>query len=111
MRRFMKKPHDMSIKEYVARAVEINNYLLQFPPSVPTGNSKKLTNNKLLELLEFGIPLKWRNKLHLKKIKVQEHTIKEFTKMCKRIESALSDSPSTKRTNKGSSHKNKSHGN
>ena len=59
MRCFLKKPQDMSIKEYVA--VETNDYLLQFPPSVPTGNSEKLPNDELLELLAFGTPLKWRN--------------------------------------------------
>ena len=56
MQGFPKKPADMKIKEYVSRVVEINNYLLQFHPSVPLGNSEKLPNNKLLELLEFGIP-------------------------------------------------------
>ena len=61
MRCFLKKNQDMCIKEYVARVVNINNYLLQFLPSVPTGNSEKLPNDELLELLEFGIPLKWRN--------------------------------------------------
>ena len=50
--------------------VKINDYLPQFPPSVPLGKSEKLLNKKLLELLEFRIPLKWRNKMHLQKIKV-----------------------------------------
>ena len=49
--------------------------------------------------------------MHLQNFKVQEHTIKEFTKMCERLESALIDSPSTKRTNKGLSHKNEFRGN
>ena len=35
------------------------------------------------------------------KLQVQEHTIKEFTKMCERLESAFSDLPSSKRVNKG----------
>ena len=48
--------------------------------------------------------------MHLQNFKVQEHTINEFTKMCERLKSALSDSPSNERTNKGSSHKNKSGG-
>ena len=86
----------MGIKEYLTRVVTINNYLPQFPPSVPLENSKKLLNKELLELLEFGIPLKWRNQMHLQNFKVQEHTIKEFTKMCERLDSALSDSPSNK---------------
>ena len=32
MRRFLKKPADWDIKKYVARVVEINEYLPQFPP-------------------------------------------------------------------------------
>ena len=32
MRRFLKKPADWDIKKYVARVVEINKYLPQFPP-------------------------------------------------------------------------------
>ena len=41
--------------------------------------------------------------MNLQNFKVQEHTIKEFTEMCKRLESAFSESPSTEQTNKGSS--------
>ena len=61
MQLFLKKPEDMKIKEYVARVVQINNYLPQFPPTTPLGNSKKIPNNKLLDLLKFGTPLKRRN--------------------------------------------------
>ena len=32
MRRFLKKPTDWDIKQYIARVVEINEYLPQFPP-------------------------------------------------------------------------------
>ena len=46
--------------------------------------------------------------MHLQNFKVQEHTIKEFTNMCERLEPTLSDLPSTEQTNKGSSNKNKS---
>ena len=76
MRRFLKKPADWDIKQYVARVVEINEYLPRFPPKVIGGNSEKLPDKKLLELLEFGIPLKWCNQLHLRNFNVQEHTIK-----------------------------------
>ena len=44
--------------------------------------------------------------MHLQNFKVQEHTIKEFTEMCERFKSTLSDSPSSKQTNKGLSNKN-----
>ena len=46
--------------------------------------------------------------MYLQNFKVQEHTIKEFTKMCERLESVLSDLPSRKQTNEGSSNKKES---
>ena len=70
MRRFLKKPADWNIKKYVARVVEINEYLVQFPPKTIIRNSNKIPEDKLLELLNFGIPLKWRNHLHLQNYKV-----------------------------------------
>ena len=107
----MKKPADMQIKEYMARVVKINNYFPQFPPTAPLGKSKKLSNDKLLDVLKFGIPLKWRNQMHLQKFKVREHTIKEIINICERLESTFSDLPSRKQTNKGLSDKNKYRGN
>ena len=80
-------------------------------PKVIGRKSEKLPNDKLLELLKFRIPLKWRNQLHLQNFNVQEHTIKEFSEMCERLESAFRDSPSSKPSNKGSSDKNESCGN
>ena len=107
-RHFLKKLANMNIGNCMSRVVEINNFLLQFPPCVPGANSKKLPTNKLLELLEFGILLTWRNQMHLQNFQIQQLTIKAFTKMCERLESAFSDSPSNKHTNKGPSNKNES---
>ena len=84
---------------------------LNSPPNVIGGNSEKLPNDKLLELLKFRIPLKWRNQLHLQNFNVQEHTIKEFTVMYEWLESTFCDLPSSEPSNKGSSNKNKSRGN
>ena len=103
MRRFLKKPADWDIKKYVARVVEINDYLVQFPPKTAGADPEKLPEDELLELLEFGIPLRWRNQLHLQNYKVQDHTIKEFTKICERLESVFRDSPSNDSTNKNKS--------
>ena len=46
--------------------------------------------------------------MHLQKCKVQEQAIKAFKKMCERLESAFSDSPSSKQANNGLSNKNES---
>ena len=60
MQRFLKKPRDMLVQEYIARVIEINNYLEEFLPTIIGGNSIKLSDNKLLDLREFGISIKWQ---------------------------------------------------
>ena len=56
MRRFLKKPRDMPVQDYIAQVIEINDYLAEFPPTIVDGNAIKLPDNELLDLLEFGIP-------------------------------------------------------
>ena len=63
MRRFLKKPRDMPMQEYIARVIKINDYLKESPPTVVGGNTTKLPDNKLLDLLEFGIPISWQRQM------------------------------------------------
>ena len=46
------------MKLYFAHVIEINDYLEEFLPVIVGRNSTKLPDNKLLDLLEFGIPIK-----------------------------------------------------
>ena len=55
MRRFLKKPLDMPVQEYIAQVIKINDYLEEFRPTIVGGNATKLPDNDLLDLLEFGI--------------------------------------------------------
>ena len=59
MRRFLKKPRDMPVRDYIAQVIEINDYLAEFPPTIVGGDILKLPDNKLLDLLEFGMPITW----------------------------------------------------
>ena len=64
MRRFLRKPAEMTAKDYVARVCKINSYLTAFPTD-PGRQATKLPTNKLLDLLEFGVPLRWQRAMHL----------------------------------------------
>ena len=58
MRRFSRKLYQMATKDYVAQVVELNNLLTRFPATNPNLPATKLPDDKLLNLLEFGVPLK-----------------------------------------------------
>ena len=57
------------------------------------GNTTKLLDNKLLDLLEFGIPIKWHRKMQVQHFEPTARTLQNFQDFCKRLESAL-DEPS-----------------
>ena len=58
MRGFLKKPQGMPVQDYIACVTEINDYLTKSPPLfIAGGNATKLLDNKLLDLLEFRIPI------------------------------------------------------
>eukprot|EP00957_Ditylum_brightwellii_P014975 1129301-Ditylum_brightwellii.AAC.1 len=51
-----------TIKEWVARVLELNGYLKDFP--VTNGNpTQPLDADELLDILEYGVPVSWRRKL------------------------------------------------
>ena len=51
MSQFLKKPRDMPVKDYIARLIEINDYITESPPTVVGGDAIKLPDDKLLDLL------------------------------------------------------------
>ena len=57
MHRFLIKPADMLANHYIAQVCEINSYLTAFPTK-QSREATKLPTDKLLDLLEFGVPLK-----------------------------------------------------
>ena len=93
MRRFLKKPRDMPVRDYIARVIEINDYLIEFPPTVVGGDSTKLPDDELLDLLEFGIPIKWQRQMQVQNFEPTAGTLREFQDFCERLESALDEYP------------------
>ena len=82
----------MPVQEYITRVIEINDYLKEFPPVTTGGNATKLPDDELLDLLEFGIPIKWQRQMQNQNFKPAVGTLCEFQDFCERLESTLEDS-------------------
>ena len=64
MRRFLRKPADMISKDYIIWVCKINSYLTALPTK-PGREATKIPTDEFLDVLEFGIPLKWQRAMHL----------------------------------------------
>ena len=57
MRRFLKKPRDMLVQDYIAQVIKINDYLAEFPPTIVGRDAVKLPDDKLLDILSLFLPI------------------------------------------------------
>jgi len=83
MRRQMRKPREMRIRDFVARVQEINNYLSQFPPF---GAAQILPEDEVLDILETAVPVSWQKEFVRSGFDPMEHDIREFVDRCERVE-------------------------
>ena len=83
MNRYMKKPHDLPTKSFVAAVSRINNYLPFFPKAT---NSSKYDEEELIGLMEFALPKSWRDAFDLKGYVPSQSDKLEFIDQCERIE-------------------------
>ena len=71
----------------MARLIEINSYLPEFPPTTTGGaDPASLPDDELLDILEFGMPSSWQKQMVLQDFDPLQHTIKQFTEFCERME-------------------------
>jgi hypothetical protein len=84
MRRFMRKPRDMSTRLFVARVTELNAYLEHFPPYA---ENQRLANDELMDIFEFSIPNAWQKEAIRQGFDIMQHTASEFVEFCERLES------------------------
>jgi hypothetical protein len=83
MRRYLRKPIGMKIRNFMSRLVEINEYLKLFPPY---GENQKLPMDEVLEIAEFASPSKWRKAMNMHGFEATLHTPSEFVEFCERLE-------------------------
>ena len=55
---FCQKPSEMKFRTYLTRLCEMNDYLTHFPPNFCV--SQKLTDQQIIEIVNFGMPTKWK---------------------------------------------------
>ena len=79
MRRSLRKPRDMSIREYVNRVLELNDQLASYPGTGDITDGTKLPEDEILDLLEFGIPNTWQKAMLLQDFDAQVHTCLLYT--------------------------------
>ena len=81
MRNAFKLPAGWAIKRYVARIVEINNYLPDFPPFQ---QDQKLQDDEILEIVKYGVPVKWQHALLQQEASGREKDLSEVVKFFER---------------------------
>lgn len=88
MRRFIRKPADMSTRMFAARLQELNNYLPKFPTTAPGMPAPaKLEDDEIVDIMEFGVPRHWQQKMVEHDFDVMTSSIHEFIDFCDRMES------------------------
>ena len=86
MRNMFKMPTNWPIRQYVTRIKEINNYLPSFPPFE---QNQKLAEDEMIEIIKYGMPVKWQNELLKQDNGNKEHTLIEivrFFEKCAQID-------------------------
>ena len=86
LRRFVRKPATMKIRDYAARLSEINNYLPSFPENANGEKPEVLPEDEMVDLMEFGVPNSWQRYMALQDFEPLDGTVDTFVKFCERIE-------------------------
>jgi hypothetical protein len=83
MRRYLRKPKDMTTREFAARLSELNQYLKQFPPFE---DNQEIDDEELIDIMEFGIPNSWQTNMVLQGFDPLDNTLADLVAFCKRHE-------------------------
>ena len=90
LRRYVKKPRDMSIMHMVARLTELNNQI----PNYPDGSdNNKLGDDVLKEVVEWAIPKAWKDQMALQRFRIERKTLEEVIEFCKDMEQYEKSNP------------------
>ena len=83
MRRILRKPQGMKIRDYFARYIELNEYLPHFPPF---DKDQELPDDEILEHAEFAIPNSWQKQMVMHGFNTISRTMDDFIEFCERLE-------------------------
>jgi hypothetical protein len=102
MRRKMRKPAEMPIRQYVNHLQRINDE--ELPNSPPYAVNQKLSEDEITDIITFGIPKSWNKEMDKQDFDPFRRgtTLLNLVEFCERIEST-EDSPTITRSNTTSS--------
>jgi hypothetical protein len=83
MRRYMQKPRNLKMQEYMARVEELNNDLGYFPSFM---QGSRLVEDELLDIYEFGVQAAWQKRFLLHGFDPLKHWKQEFLEFCEQLE-------------------------
>jgi hypothetical protein len=87
MQRFLCKPLGTPIRDFIARLIEMNNYLPQFPPQQLGGPVGVILDvEELKEVGEFSIPASWQKGMVQHGFDPADHSLNELFEFCERFE-------------------------
>ena len=87
MRRFVRKPANMSTRQFAARLQELNAYLSKFPTAAPGQPAPaKLDADEIVDIMEFGVPRSWQRKMVEHDFDAMTSSVSSFIDFCDRME-------------------------
>ena len=110
LNRMVRKPKDWSIREFVTRLSELNDYLGDFPSPSDKITVKKFDEHEIADIASNAIPNPWRKAMAMHNFDPLIHSMTEFTQFCERIQFAEGLSPHTEKISQNESMTNKSGG-
>jgi hypothetical protein len=108
MRRKMRKPADMTIRQYAGHLVRINDEELPHLP--PYSANQRLSGDEMLDIIMFGIPKSWEKEMNKQDFDPFRNgfTMRQLVEFCERIEAT--EDPTVARSNTNSNKKAKTSG-
>jgi hypothetical protein len=88
MRRFLRKPRELKVRELTARLVQINEDLSLYPPSFSP--KQQLDDDELADIIEFSLPYAWQKVMMVQGFDILEHSLDDLTDFAERLEAAES---------------------
>jgi hypothetical protein len=87
MRRSLRKPADMSIREFTNRMIHINNDEIPLLPPFQ-GDAQKLSDDELTDIVTSGIPKSWLREMDKQDFDPVDASLTEVLNFCERMESS-----------------------
>ena len=86
MRRYVIKPDDLKVLNFIGRIQQINTYLSKFPTEQNEGITAPLSEDKPKDILFHGLPSSWKDEMTLQDFRYYNHEVMDLVGFCERIE-------------------------